>query len=270
MNKEKYLAQIKRKLWALNTETKEKIFADIAQSIQHFDGKDDEIISHFGTAKQLVQAYIQDMDYPLSIQAKICLYVSSFSKKVFFWLGLIFAIIIILIVMVINKYSSDRFNYADIQHEAWNIDNPNTTEKSVLWHEIVNPDNFTLSVYQAHVAIRFHDSSNVAVKCNRRRNNLPKINENNILQLERGYCLIYLPKAVKIDIRQSNVTIVRPIDGIYIKATESNVRIVEKDNGYDYRITKKQSDIDTITNNPNSDITITAELIRSALERYRY
>ena len=68
--------------------------------------------SHFGTANQLVQSYIQGMDYQLSLPAKMYLYASKFSKKAFFWLGLIFAIIIALIITMIKSGDADAFDYS--------------------------------------------------------------------------------------------------------------------------------------------------------------
>lgn len=254
MNKDKYLNELRKELKRIESKKREEIIKEIESSMEEFDSYD-SLIHKFGTPKELAQNYLEILPQNSLLSEKAI----SSSKKILMFLGLSVLIFIIAIVIFINYYTKDEFDYS--KYNSQNIND----KVDGIWikskEEIQN-----ISIEQSKAVFYWSEGNKIEYNCKGRKTEIL----NNSMDIRQSICYIKLPKQkLQFNIRQSAIVFVKPNQKFKLNTEQSELRFAYSEEKYNFKVILNDSDIKNLKSDDNG-ILIDGKVIESSLEKYKY
>ncbi len=156
--------------------------------------------------------------------------------------------------------STDEFNYA--KKTAPELVNDRDQWSSIQWLTPV-----TIHVDQAEVVFYWQTESELSWKCK----NKDGIDQgpSSAMIIRHNSCLLYLPlQESTIRINQSSVVLVRPQASTLVDVTQSELRIAENGQKYQFELDGKRSDIEAFKSHYNAEVVISVAAKESKISAY--
>ncbi|MDP6968617.1 MAG: hypothetical protein QGG88_05825 [Gammaproteobacteria bacterium] len=260
MNNQQYLARLKKLLSSMPHQVRDEVLREIQSYLNDCGDQDMALLEKFGPPEKLAQQYLDGEVVHLTLLQKL-------SSKGRLGLSVFGAIVLVLVLIVTGLayyYQRDAFNYADPQALAGAT--RDTKWLSAPWDGVS-----LIKVSQAEVVFYWHQQQQVRWTCDGNWLAQDQLIRNGTMVFQQAECLVYLPtRPARINVNQSKVTLIRPADHVDVKVSQSNIRIAQRSEGYQYNI----QGIDNVDEVPLSTqgaaINIDINAFQSSLVPYVY
>lgn len=182
------------------------------------------------------------------------------NKKIFAIIGLLTVILVVAVVVFLKIQTTDEFNYA-------NENAPELVDDRDQWSSIQWLTPVTVHVDQAQVVFYWQTENELSWKCK----NKDGIDQgpSSAMIIRHNSCLIYLPlQESTIRINQSSAVLVRPQATTLVDVTQSELRIAENGQQYQFELDGKRSDIEVFESYDNAKIVISIAATESKVSVY--
>ena len=182
------------------------------------------------------------------------------NKKIFAIIGLLTVILVVAVVVFLKIQTTDEFNYAN--ENASELVDDRDQWSSIQWLTPV-----TVHVDQAQVVFYWQTENELSWKCK----NKDGIDQgpSSAMIIRHNSCLIYLPlQESTIRINQSSAVLVRPQATTLVDVTQSELRIAENGQQYQFELDGKRSDIEVFESYDNAKIVISIAATESKVSVY--
>lgn len=239
-------------------QAREDILREIQSHIEEFDGGSNSLIERFGPPQELADQYLDGEPVKPTLSKKAI----GFGRTVFLFIGITVAALIAVIAVVVRIYTTDDFDYA-------NEGATELTDGRSLWPSINIATQVDLEIQQARVTLYWHDKPTLDWKC--RSDDQDEDFNPTQTKIRHNSCLLFLPvQPATIRSQQSHLVMVRPRAAVHINLVQSDLRIAENRNDYQYQIEQRRSSVDPFRSVPNAPVKIKIVADESSVKQYEY
>jgi len=256
MNNKDYLDRLKKLLSPMQKQARDDILKEISSHIEQANENEHSLIERFGTPESLAEQYLEGEIVKPTLSQNI----GSITKKLLLGVGIFTVIVIGAIAGLKNYFSTDEFDYAN--ENAPELVNDRDQWSSIQW---LTP--ITVHIDQSQVVFYWHAQSELSWKCK----NKDGIDQgpSSAMIIRHNSCLVYLPlQESTIRINQSSAILVRPQASTLVDVTQSELRIAENGQPYQFELDGKRSDIHAFESQPNAEVVISIAATESKVSAY--
>ena len=256
MTNKQYLVALKKALTGMDKQAKDEILKEIES---HAEESEALLMDHFGSVEALAQEYLDGEALKPGATQKV----ANVGKKVLLWLGGVSIALIGVFGFTVWIFSGDDFDYANDNNVSTMLDKTDGSWQKRDWNK-----SLTLEVRQARAVIYWHDEKVVLSRC---ESQTALIQQEDSLLIERNKCFVYLPLEAKtMTIVQASVVMIEPQASLDISVYQSNLRIAEKGQSYQYSIESNSSSIAGFHSDDSSPYTLTIKANEANVDKYVY
>jgi len=254
MNTKNYIKQLKEHLSALDSTKSNEIIKEIESYIQESNANYETLVEKFGEPNNLASSYLEDM--PISEPKNNSFWKST--KKIMTIVASSILVIILISSYIVYEVTKDSFDYS--KYDATTI----TSKVNDLWIDLEGITE--IRTEQAEVIFYWGENEKLKYNCE----GMDYSRTGSIFTIKQAHCFIILPKqTTNIFSFQTDIILIAPNYNVNLDSRQSQTRIAEIGNSYNYDISAKQSKVENFSSK-QSDITINATVYQSKVKHYKY
>lgn len=257
MKQKQYIDALNKALKSTDNQNRENILLEIKGLINELS-INESIEERFGSPTELAKQYLKDEPIKASAGKKAM----SFGKKLFLVIGIGITVLIAGLALTAWYFSKDKFDYSDMSSKYLDITDVN-------WHSIDWKSDMKLEVEQGRAVVYWHNASDIKWNCRGDQNLKPTTN--NALIVRHDECLLFLPKqVVGIEVKQSDLVIVKPQASVNIVVNQGKLRIAQNGEEYKFEVNATRGKVGDFTSHRDALITISVKANEANIEAYEY